>query len=97
MGATILHKNPDVFPEPMSFRPERWLKDDSAELEKYLVSFSKGPRSCLGIKYVILPKVMSAFLSKISLAWCELYLIIGTVFRKLNLVPDNASYVFISL
>ena len=28
-----------------------------------------------------------------SLAWCELYLILGTVFRKLDLVPDNASYV----
>jgi len=75
MGATIVHRNPDIFPDPMAFKPERWLKDDSAELEKYLVSFSKGPRSCLGI----------------NLAWCELYLIIGTVFRKLALVPDNAS------
>lgn len=50
MGATFLHKNPDIFPNPSTFQPERWLKEDSAMLEKYLVSFSKGPRSCLGIK-----------------------------------------------
>ncbi|KAF8972735.1 cytochrome P450 [Flammula alnicola] len=75
MGATIVHGNPDIFPDPSTFKPERWLQEDSAELEKYLVSFSKGPRSCLGI----------------NLAWCELYLILGTVFRKLDLVPDNAS------
>jgi cytochrome P450 len=50
MGATILHKNGDIFPDPLTFQPERWLKEDSTELEKYLVAFSKGPRSCLGIK-----------------------------------------------
>ncbi|PPQ79817.1 hypothetical protein CVT25_002971 [Psilocybe cyanescens] len=75
MGAPIVHRNPEIFPDPLRFEPERWLKDDSAELEKYLVAFSKGPRGCLGI----------------NLAWCELYLIIGTVFRKLDLTPDNPS------
>jgi len=50
MGASILHRNPDIFPDPLTFNPERWLQSDSADLEKYLVSFSKGPRSCLGIK-----------------------------------------------
>ncbi|KAF8075198.1 cytochrome P450 [Lyophyllum atratum] len=75
MGATIVHRNPDIFPEPFSFTPERWLQEDSQELEKYLVSFSKGPRSCLGI----------------NLAWCELYLIFGTLFRKLVLDVKDAS------
>jgi len=75
MGATILHRNPEIFPNPTAFDPSRWLQENCSELEKYLVSFSKGPRSCLGI----------------NLAWCELYLILGTVFRKLDLVPDNAS------
>ncbi|KAH9479251.1 Cytochrome P450 monooxygenase [Psilocybe cubensis] len=75
MAAPILHRNAEIFPNPLTFIPERWLKDESAELEKYLVAFSKGPRSCLGI----------------NLAWCELYLIIGTVFRKLDLTPDSPS------
>lgn len=74
-GATIVHRNPEIFPEPTVFDPERWLQEGSQDLDKYLVSFSKGPRSCLGI----------------NLAWCELYLIIGTIFRKLDLTPDNAA------
>ncbi|PPQ71154.1 hypothetical protein CVT24_009835 [Panaeolus cyanescens] len=75
MGATVVHRNPDIFPEPEVFNPERWLKADANELDKYLVSFSKGPRSCLGI----------------NLAWCELYLIIATIFRKLDLTADRPS------
>ncbi|KAF9563593.1 cytochrome P450 [Agrocybe pediades] len=77
MGACMVHKNAEIFPDPMAFKPERWLAEGSAELEKYLVSFSKGPRGCLGI----------------NLAMCELYLLIGTIFRKLDLVPDKPTYV----
>ncbi|KAF4610870.1 hypothetical protein D9613_007210 [Agrocybe pediades] len=73
MGACMVHKNAEIFPDPMAFKPERWLAEGSTELEKYLVSFSKGPRGCLGI----------------NLAMCELYLLIGTIFRKLDLVPDK--------
>jgi cytochrome P450 len=56
MSAVHVHKNPDLFPEPDTFAPERWL--DSAgkrrkDLDKYILSFSKGTRQCLGIKYVI--------------------------------------------
>jgi hypothetical protein len=47
-----VHRNPEIFPEPTVFDPERWLQEDSHDLDKYLVSFSKGPRSCLGIKSV---------------------------------------------
>ncbi|KAF9530327.1 cytochrome P450 [Crepidotus variabilis] len=75
MGATILHRNPSIFPDPYRFDPERWLQPNSFDLEKYLVAFSKGPRGCLGI----------------NLAWCELYLTIGTVFRRLDMIPDQAS------
>lgn len=75
MGAPILHANPDIFPDPISFVPERWMGEENQSLDKYLVAFSKGPRSCLGI----------------NLAWCELYLIIANVVRKLELKPDNAT------
>jgi cytochrome P450 len=40
--------NETIFPEPRSFRPERWEQDP--ELEKYFVPFGKGSRMCLGIK-----------------------------------------------
>lgn len=47
-----MHRNPEIFPEPAVFDPERWLQENSHDLDKYLVAFSKGPRSCLGIKSV---------------------------------------------
>ncbi|RDB18449.1 hypothetical protein Hypma_000256 [Hypsizygus marmoreus] len=75
MGATIVHRNPEIFPEPYKFSPERWLQKDSQDLEKYLVAFSKGPRSCLGV----------------NLAWSELYLIFGNIFRKLDLDAKDIS------
>jgi cytochrome P450 len=44
----------EIFPDSHSFIPERWLGDpktsDGLPLEKFHVSFGRGPRSCLGIK-----------------------------------------------
>ncbi|KID72479.1 Cytochrome P450 family protein, partial [Metarhizium brunneum ARSEF 3297] len=37
----------DIFPDPLSFQPERWL-DDGDRLEKHLTVFGGGTRSCLG-------------------------------------------------
>ncbi|EEB91444.1 hypothetical protein MPER_10190 [Moniliophthora perniciosa FA553] len=64
----FVHMNPDIFPDPARFYPERWLEDKDHTLDRYLVSFGKGPRACLGI----------------NLAWSELYMILGNVFRKLD-------------
>lgn len=44
----MVSDSPDIFPEPESFIPERWLGSES--LEHWLVVFSKGPRACLGVK-----------------------------------------------
>lgn len=73
MTPLLIHENEDIFPDPKVFRPERWLKNSS--LNRYLLSFSRGPRSCLGL----------------NLAWAELYLILGTVFRRFNLDVDLVS------
>jgi len=53
MTIVDVHHDPAVFPDPQSFVPERWLDDPKANgvpLERYLVAFGKGPRSCLGVK-----------------------------------------------
>lgn len=34
------------------FKPERWLGPDAKQLERFLVTFGKGGRQCIGIKYV---------------------------------------------
>jgi cytochrome P450 len=52
MGHSFIHNNLEIFENPAKFDPNRWLEDESKELEKYLVAFSAGPRMCLGVKCV---------------------------------------------
>lgn len=53
-SAYFIHMNPDFFPEPESFEPERWLRaaERGEKLHRYLLSFSAGSRQCVGMKYV---------------------------------------------
>lgn len=54
MTIVDVNDDPDIFPEPRTFRPERWINPprtkDGSSLERYFVGFGKGSRSCLGIK-----------------------------------------------
>ncbi|KIY67663.1 cytochrome P450 [Cylindrobasidium torrendii FP15055 ss-10] len=75
MAAPFVHNDPDIFESPEEFRPERWLTPESAELENSIVAFSRGARQCLGI----------------NLAWAEMYLIFGNVFRRLDFEMHNTS------
>ena len=50
MGAYMMHTDPQVFPEPFNFIPERWLGDYDALMDRNFVPFTKGSRNCLGIK-----------------------------------------------
>ncbi|KAF5500515.1 Cytochrome P450 monooxygenase sdnE [Colletotrichum siamense] len=62
--------HPTIFPEPQTFKPERWLEAEKRgkRLDKYLVSFGKGSRQCLGM----------------NLAYAELYLATATVIRRFD-------------
>lgn len=64
MDAISMHTDESIFPDPTAFRPERWI--DNPRLDRYLVSFSKGSRQCLGI----------------NLAYAEMYLWLAGVFRR---------------
>ncbi|KAL8660598.1 MAG: hypothetical protein Q9202_006407 [Teloschistes flavicans] len=53
MTPIFLHVDPDIFPDPHSFLPERWLGLNESErqrLEHYFVPYSKGSRQCSGLK-----------------------------------------------
>ncbi|KAH7024521.1 cytochrome P450 [Microdochium trichocladiopsis] len=53
MSSVINHMDPGLFPDPEAFRPERWLLEDGSpnyKLQKYLLAFSRGSRSCIGEK-----------------------------------------------
>lgn len=45
----VMTQDPDVFPEPLQFKPSRWLDDQGVVTGRdRLPIFSKGPRSCAG-------------------------------------------------
>ena len=46
MSPYITHRIPEIFPEPYSFRPERWLSIHPSAYE--FMPFSAGPRYCIG-------------------------------------------------
>ena len=52
-SAPVVHNDPAIFPNPHLFVPGRWLKEDGSynvAMEQNLMAFSKGQRSCIGIK-----------------------------------------------
>jgi len=65
---TLIPDNAVIFPDPNSFKPERWLPLDTEgkRLQKFLVPFSKGSRQCLGK----------------SLAYAELYMAFAAIFGE---------------
>jgi cytochrome P450 len=73
--------DPSIFPSPNQFLPDRWLEPsdrtqpdtkasypDPVEAKKYLVPFSRGSRSCLGI----------------NLAYAELFLTVAMLLRPIK-------------
>ena len=73
MTSYLQHRDPNVFPDPDTFRPERWLDNPQTAsgkpLSRYLAPFGKGPRMCLGMNF----------------AMAELYIGLATVFRRLDM------------
>ncbi|RYP45673.1 hypothetical protein DL768_008017 [Monosporascus sp. mg162] len=57
--------NPNLYYEPNSFIPERWLGAEGKELEKWFLAFSRGSRACigqnLGLAFVASPIPMTEF------------------------------------
>ena len=64
MTSVLIHHDESIFPDSKTFRPKRWIENPN--LDKYLVSFSKGSRQCLGI----------------NLAYAEMYLCLFSIFRR---------------
>jgi len=59
--------DPEIFPDPKSFLPERWLTPvggfNHTMANKYVVNFGRGSRACVGIKYVYILFLSSMYKS----------------------------------
>ncbi|KAI1873310.1 uncharacterized protein JN550_003563 [Neoarthrinium moseri] len=73
----FVHTNPKIFEDPFTFNPDRWVEaaKQGFPLERYLTSFTKGSRQCLGI----------------GLAHAELYLTLARVLRNFDMDLINTT------
>lgn len=77
MQCYTTQRDPAVYPNPDSFKPERWMETNqvSFEMKELFMPFSKGPRACLGK----------------NLAIMELKLITSQLVRRFEFAPAHST------
>jgi len=55
MHQWVLHRDPDLYDDPLAFRPDRWTEEMEASLPPYAYfPFGGGPRRCIGDRFAML-------------------------------------------
>ncbi|KAH8881872.1 cytochrome P450 oxidoreductase [Thozetella sp. PMI_491] len=72
----ILHRDPIVFPEPESYKPERWLeadRDHLAQMNKSWMPFGGGRHTCSGqhISMLEVTKLIPSLILRYDLQWAK--------------------------
>lgn len=72
--AYVLHRDPEYWPEPEEFRPERFSKENKEAIDPYIfLPFGAGPRNCIGMRFALLTLKMAVvvLLQRYSFRTCK--------------------------
>jgi cytochrome P450 len=59
ISSWVLHRDPQRYPEPEAFKPERWTPAFEAGLPRFgYLPFGGGPRTCIGERYAIMESLI---------------------------------------
>ncbi|XP_075828910.1 cytochrome P450 3A25 [Microtus pennsylvanicus] len=69
-----LHRDPEYWPAPEEFRPERFSKENKGSIDPYVyLPFGNGPRNCLGMRFALISMKLAVIsvLQNFTLQPCE--------------------------
>lgn len=87
-----LHRDPEYWPEPEEFRPERFSKENKGSIDPYVyMPFGNGPRNCIGMRFALLSMKLAvvSVLQNFTLQTCEQTENHLKFARQIILQPEN--------
>lgn len=72
--AFVLHRDPELWPDPEEFRPERFSKENRETQDPYtFLPFGAGPRNCIGMRFaqINMKSVITLLLQNFSFRTCK--------------------------